>query len=243
MMKIPRTGLNLEPYISPVIDTDDSILSIGDNEEFEDIFFELEVPEYIKIVCELIPKYDFPKINISFDMLDYNGNNIHKTFELYNDSNQFISGIDIKLKESTQKITGLPIGKIIFSKNFKTQTKDSYLEMFKSEYSLQTKAFYYGGKFSSYFTLGEIQPCLFYVKCNQYSELRIESISEILRKNKIQLSEEIDMRDISSLEDDILNGKINITLPTGHSYKSIASKKTNLNNFAYIIFKLNNFIV
>ena len=69
-MKIPRVTTNWTPFSSQInIDNYDSILTIGDSDEFEDVFCCLEQPNYIKLLCELIPNYTLPNVSASFKFI------------------------------------------------------------------------------------------------------------------------------------------------------------------------------
>ena len=136
----------------------------------------------------------------------------------------------------------MPFGSKIFQKHFKFQTNNRNMKSFETKIGSLTKtttaAFAYAGKFNPSMEIKDIQQCLFYIEKTQTPQLKIISTKEFLQQQEIKLSKEINISSISSLEDDIVSGKVVIKLDSGIFYKSFSSKKTTLtNNLIFIYFK------
>ena len=261
-----KANFNNLPYNDSYtyIDKENTILQIGNSDYYEDIFRNTGEDLYIETICEMIPHYSFDT-NIQVSM-NYNNDNINQIvrYNLYDRSiismENVVSSIDIILLDILNKnnintnlnddnfktninnhsINSSENNNIIYTKFFGKQNKNICLETieYETEYGINTisKAYMFGGSFKP----NDIQQYLFYIKHNYNERPYISLISSediINNKKDIQLASSINRENLSTLQDDIMNGKIVINL-SNKKYKSIFYKKSTLiSNKFNIIFK------
>ena len=239
-MKFPKGRFNLfsTPILLNDIDRQESFITIGNKfNQYDEL---IKNPDNIKLLCEIIPHSDFANVKMSFKYRTAPDNAILKSFDIYNNLENFVSSVEVIIKGGM--VSNLPIGQVIYKRDFKTQIKDRNLRPFevldRSRIITTTAAFCYGAKYAPSLAMKNIQPYLFYLRNEYNPELNIISARDFLNQTAIKLSKEINMSDLASLEDDITSGKLIFNLPTGEEYKSFASEKTTLtNNLVMICFK------
>ena len=220
-MSVPRTKFNNQPNSDSFtdIDRDKAVLQIGNTDYYEDVFKKIDNCTYIETICELIPKYSFNNIEVSMkyrDEIDEEINSIVK-YNLYDSSvlkmDDVVSSIDILL----QDIINVPnniYNSIIYTKNFGTQSKNIILETNEedNESGINTisNAYLFGGSFKPH----NIQQYLFYVghEYNRESYISLISSEDALQNTNIKLDSIIKLEDLSTLQDDIINGQIVIVI-------------------------------
>ena len=249
-MTVPRTKFNNLPYSDSFTDIDknNSILQIGNTDYYEDVFKNIDNYTYIETICELIPKSLFNNVTASMkyrNEIDEEINSIAK-YNLYDNSiikmNNIVSSIDIVL----QDIINIPNSinnNIIYTKKFYIQNKNIILQTNEEEnesgINTISNAYLFGGSFMP----NNIQQYLFYIR-HDYNEapyISLISSSEILNNtSNIKLAPSIELENLSTLQDDITNGKIIIDI-NNKKYKSLFYKKhTLISNKINIVFKYIN---
>jgi hypothetical protein len=138
--------------------------------------------------------------------------------------------------------------RVIYTKRFRTQTTPTTIENFVDRDSQETgiihtksKAHSFAGSYFSGIKLADIQPYLFYVgtgyQAKQY--ISVVSASDVVRLRKVSLAPGVSQDLLSTLEDDICNGKLLISLPDYNTtYKSVSAlKETVTSDIFQITFK------
>ena len=246
-MTIPRTKFNNLPYNDSFTDIDknNTIIQIGNTDYYEDVFENTNNRKYIETICELIPNYNFNNVEVSMKYRNEINDHINKMakYNLYDNSiikmDNIISSIDIVLKDVINIKSNIN-NNIIYTKHFGKQDKNIVLhtteEENKSGINTISNAYLFGGNFNQ----DNIQQYLFYIKHNYNKEPCIGLISSediVSNKYNIKLDPNINIKDLSTLQDDIMNGKIEINI-NNKKYKSLLYKKqTLISNKVNVIFR------
>ncbi len=185
-------------------------------------------------------------INVNTNNFNKNSNNI--TTECNNNSNDIDNNF-VKNNVNTYTINNnlntniCRNNNIIYTKIFGKQNKNICLETIENdtEYGINTisNAYLFGGSFKP----NNIQQYLFYIEHNYNEKTYISLISSediIINNNKnIQVSKHINKEQLSTLQDDIMNGKIIIDINNKQYQSILYNKNTLMSNKVNIIFKQN----
>ncbi|MDR3030899.1 MAG: hypothetical protein LBU35_00745 [Holosporales bacterium] len=262
----PKAKFFSDPFIAGYtdIDKENSDITIGNSEKNENIFFGDEnSPEYISCLCSLIPRMEFKNISVSskYKLDPDSGAESEMNFKIYSGENinmkGFVSHIDIECRNIL--LNGLE-GNIprewldfiiehckIFTKNFMTQTNSIEIESLIDEElgitdiaHFKSNAHFFAGSYYKGIPISDIQQYMFFVGTDVYGKEYINIISskEILTSSSILPAAEIKLENLSTLQDDISNGKVSISFSESVIYKSIEIRKETLtSDICKIIFK------
>ena len=242
-MTKPKINFNNLPYSDSFsdIDKNKTIFQIGNTDYYEDVFENTNDYTYIETICELIPKSSFNNVKASIKYRNKVNDSINKIakYNLYDNSiismDNVVSSIDIVLNDIINMKNNIN-NSIVYTKNFEKQDKDIILttieEENKSGINTTSYAYYFGGSF--------MQQYLFYIKHDYNKDPYISLISseDIINNTcNIKLDPNINMADLKTLQDDIMDGKIKINI-NNKKYKSLFYKKhTLISNKINIMFK------
>lgn len=246
-MNLPKLKPNIKTYSSAFskIDKESHILEIGSSSYYESL--NDQQFNMLNTICEIQPHRDFNR-NICALMSYRNEINQNKEIVKYNlydnaaiDMDGVVSSIDIYIKNILNIPNYITNNQKVYTKQFITQsssvTLTGYETFIDSGINTVSNAYGFGGGYTSHFLPNKIQPYFFYI-CNMYNEapyISLMSATDFINQRRIQLAEKYD---ISTLEDDILNGKIVLNI-NNINYKSISSNKTGLtNNLIHITFAI-----
>ena len=259
----PRAAFSNAPFVNGFTDIEKENLDlvIGSSDEFENLF-SYESPEYIKLICKLSVKSEFPNVTISAGYkVTEDGELQMMQKNLYDGSeismNSVISEIEIEfldfqqdfgiVKKSWKDL--LIESPVIYKKEFPKQTISRRIDNFidnsveqNGTIHTKSKAHFFGGSYFGGIKFSDIQPYLFYVGTGLQAEeyINIISAKEVFQNGKVKLSPEIQIDSLSTLEDDICNGTLKLNLDD-EIYKSvIAIKETLTSNVFQILFKKEN---
>lgn len=259
----PRASFSNSPFVNGFtdIEKENLDLTIGSSEEFEDLFSD-DAPQYLKLICKLSAKSEFPNITISAGYKitdDGELQMMHKN--LYDESeismNGIVSEVAIEFLDFHHDFQNagkyfknqLLENPVIYKKTFPKQTASKRIDNFLDDLMEQngiihtkSKAHFFGGSYFSGIKFSDIQPYLFYVGTGLQATEYIKTISakEVLQSGKVKLSPEISSDSLSTLEDDICNGVLELNFDN-EIYKSvIATKETLTSNVFQILFRKEN---
>ena len=252
----PRARFVTEPFVNGYtdIDKENTILSIGNSEENEDIFSD-NAPEYLKMRCKLSAKAEFTDVKISAGYRTTpNGQDFLMHKKLYDGSQIAMRGmvsevcvtfLDI---QNECKIISEELGKlpIIYRKLFQLQNVSKRIPNYPDISNTQSEIFMtksdahpFAGCYFPGIKLSEIQPYLFYVGTDVRTEpyVKIISAKDAIQGNIVRICKDIDISSLSTLEDDICNGKVSFKA-NGLKYVSILAEKNTLTSEVFtILFK------
>ena len=252
-IKIPRTNFLSKPFVNGYTDIDkhNTVFVIGGSDAAESIF-EDTVPEYIKMRCRLTSKAVFPDVTISAGYRTFpSGQDLVMQKKLYDGSEismkNMVSEVDIEFLDFPVE-TGLEktiFGKnpVIFKKVFTIQNISKRIPNYPDNANEQSEIFmtksdahFFAGMYYSGIKISDIQPCLFYVGTNARAEpyLRVISAKNAIQTQLVEISKDIDVGTLSTLEDDICNGAVKF-VTQNHCYCSISAQKTTLTSNVFTI--------
>ena len=255
---------NNDPFTNgfAYVDKENTDITIGTSDKFDDLVFQDdEYPEVLTCLCKLVPIKDFAAdISIIARYRTTEEDDVDRVmnFKIYDGSsvnmNGFVSGIDIELVAVLYENNNAPPDTFeqtlqnpkIYEKRFQTQQNSREIEVLEEQEFEETDvlhfksgAHFFAGSYNKGINISEIQPYLFYVGTGFQTSEYIEIISarDLLNTNKVKLANGIKLSQLSTLEDDVSNGEIKISL-TNIVYKSIAIKKNTLiSDVCKIIFR------
>lgn len=265
----PKARFNSEPFINGFtdIDKENSDFIIGTSEKFENIFeTDKKFPEYLKLLCKISAKSEFPDVSISAKYKTENDENEPENTMIYNlydgskiNMKGLVSEININIYDivpdfgivETEEIKEfVKSNPLIYTKKFETQKKSNEIENFRDyesaydESSLihtKTRTHFFAGSFQKTMKISDIQQYFFYMGTGYQGEEFINLISskDLLETQKVKPTPGIKLENLSTLEDDIMSGKIEINFDDENvKYQSISSIKTTLTSEIFqIIFK------
>ncbi len=261
--KILKVKSRYQPFNIFDIDKDNISFTIGNSASNEDIFKNKNNPEYIKIMCELVPIKNFDSaINIysKYQKMAGTPDSVQEfSKKIYANIAGFVSNIDIIYKDilpdDDGNVNEFPINwrefllenPKIYTKNFTKQQKNLRVQMGKDPrvetnmYNhLISNAYPYAGIFHKGISIQDIEQHFFYIGTGTQAKEYINTISskKLLSESYLRLCPDIKSSDITSLLDDIINGLIEITMPDNTKYQSIIiNKNTIISNICVITFK------
>ncbi|MDR1609375.1 MAG: hypothetical protein LBR78_00770 [Holosporales bacterium] len=248
----PRTRLLGNPFIGGFtdIDREGTNLMIGDSELLDDIFND-DSPEHIKLLCSMSAHAAFTDVVVSARYKEKSNGNVKTlSYHLYDGSSLNMTGFVSKLSITALDILpefGTPDSRwqryisennVIYTKHFQTQASSTNVENFVDHDAQETgiihtksRAHSFAGSYFSGIKLADIQPYLFYVGTGYQAKpyISIISASDALRLRKVTLAPGVSDDSLSTLEDDICNGSIQLSIPDCNTtYKSVAAIKETL---------------
>ncbi len=239
-LKCPKANYRITPYMLNKYGLDEELsFTLSDTEE--QILFLEEQNMYMNIVCSIVARSEFSPATVSADYR----NEIDKPFKkmqfnLYDgssiDMNGIVSSIDVVIYESE-----IPIDqKVIYTKKFYT-SQSRIIEVYETEnhsgINTISNVHFFGGAYKPNMPLDGIQPYLFYLmhEYNNLAHIGIISATDFLNsKNNLIPAPNIKFEDLSTLYDDIVTGKIQLTL-NNSIYRSISAVKNTLTNSLFIL--------
>lgn len=258
----PKARIFGNPFVDGFtdIEKESTNLTIGESSMLDNIFHD-DLPEYVKVLCTLSPQTEFGNVVISARYKEREDGEVKSmSYKLYDGSSINMTGFVSELSITAIDVLpdfGVPDGElqsciaannVIYTKKFQTQTASTNVNNFVDRsveesgvIHTKSKAHHFAGSYFSGIKLSDIQPYLFYVGTSYQAKpyISIVSASDVLQVHKAELSPGITPDSLSTLEDDICNGKVEITVPNSDiSYKSMASiKETVTSDVFQIIFK------
>ncbi|MDR2458775.1 MAG: hypothetical protein LBD43_01620 [Holosporales bacterium] len=248
----PRTRLLGKPFVGGFtdIDRDGTNITIGDSELLDDIFRD-DFPEYIKLLCSMSAYAEFANVVVSARYKEKSNSSVKTlSYHLYDGSSINMTGFVSKLSIAALDILPevgmldsrwqryISENNIIYTKHFQTQASSTCVENFVDHDTQETgiihtksRAHSFAGSYFSGIKLADIQPYLFYVGTGYQAKsyISIISASDALRLRKVTLAPGVSGDSLSTLEDDICNGNIRLSIPDCPiAYKSIAATKETL---------------
>lgn len=257
-IKKPKAKFFGSPFVNGFtdIETENSDLIIGSSEEFEDVFT-TNYPEYLRIICEIEHKSEFPSVTISAGYkTTSDGESKLMKYNIYEGKalpmDKIVSEISIKFLDFSNDYSNLPwkndllSNPVIYQKRFRLQNEsrriDNFLDTSMDQSGIlhtKSNAHYFGGCYFKGIKFSDIQPCLFClgtgIQGKEY--IKLFTAKDILQNNSAKLTPEIEKSDLTTLEDDIYTGKLVLQFQD-QIYKSImATKETLISNVFQILFR------
>ncbi|MDR1234007.1 MAG: hypothetical protein LBJ92_02590 [Holosporales bacterium] len=268
--QIPRSRFSNTPFIDGFtgIDNDNTEILIGNSEKQEYLLNEPDDnPKYMTLFCSIIPKSEFPKINVSTSYatsIDDDAAKSTMTYGIYSGQpirmKGFVSELAFQsrglLSSDTSSIKNewidfLKLNPNVYTKVFHTQTHDIQIENAVDNafddsdvLHVKTRGHFFAGSYYPGIKLSDIQQYFFYMGTGLQAENYINIISarDIISTNNVLPAQDVTLQTLSTLEDDVCDGKIRITFPDGAqdgvTYTSISITKTTIvSDIAQIILK------
>ncbi|MDR1034770.1 MAG: hypothetical protein LBL32_02440 [Holosporales bacterium] len=264
----PKTHYLNTPFIDGFteIEKENTEITIGNSNKIDDIFYTTdEQSEYIKCLCSLIPKTEFRNVNVTMRYratTNEDDRELIKSFRPYSGENirmnGFISELTVRFRELLPSETPetpiksewtkfLKTNPEIYTKIFRKQEVDAEIEsMVDSEYStsdilhVKSKCHFFAGSYYSGIKLSDIQQYLFYVGTTFQAQeyINIISAKELVSSKVASPGPNVTLQSLSTLEDDIYDGKIEINFPDETKYHSVSITKTTIvSDIVQILFK------
>ena len=248
-MNKPRINFNNLPYSDSFTDIDqcNTVLQIGNTDYYEDVFNNTKNYTYLETICELVPNYllnNNVQASIKYRNRTNESINREVKYNLYDNSiiemKNAVSSIDVVLRYII-KVQSSFNNSIIYTKKFGIQNKNIVLQTNETQNSFgfintTSNAYLFSGSFKP----NNIQQYLFYIRHNCNEEPYISLISSknaINNTDNIIIDPSINLEYLSTLQDDIINGKIIIDI-NNNKYKSILLYESTLvSNKFNIVFK------
>jgi hypothetical protein len=248
----PRTRLLGNPFVGSFIniDRDSTNITIGDSEVLDNIFHD-DSPEHIKLLCSISTHTEFADVAVSARYKEKSNGGVKTlSYRIYDGSpinmNGFVSKLSIRALDILPEFgtidsrwqSYIAENSVIYTKHFQTQTTSTNVENFMDHDTQETgiihtksRAHSFAGSYFSGIKLADIQPYLFYVGTGYQAKpyISIISASDALRLGKVTLAPGVSGDSLSTLEDDICNGNILLSIPDCDTiYKSVAATKETL---------------
>ena len=256
LLNTPRARFVTEPFVNGYtdIEKEKAIFNIGNSEEDEDIFSK-NLPEYLKMRCKLSAKSEFPNVTISAGYRTTpNGQDFLMRQKLYDGSQISMKGmvsevcIEFLDFQNEYKIISEELGKtsIIYRKVFQIQNISKRIPNYPDISNQQSEIFMtksdahpFAGSYFTGIKLSEIQPYLFYIGTGVRTEpyLKIISAKDAIQSNMVEICKDVDISSLSTLEDDICNGKVHLKTEDFTYVSILAQKDTLISDIFTILFK------
>jgi hypothetical protein len=253
-----------EPFVEGFtdIEKEDASILIGESDVIDDVC-QVDGGECscFKLLCSLSSRSDFNDVAISARYKEKAGDKESKTlsYKLYDGSsikmNGFVSEVAIEFADivpgsgnlDDQWLNFLNENRVIYRKVFQTQTSTKTIENFVDEdidvssiIHTKSRAHCFAGSYFKGIKFSEIQQYMFYVGTGYRAEPYISIIkaSDVLQTKKAKLNQNIAVDSLSTIEDDICDGRITITFPDGSIFQSVLGiKDTLVSDICQISFK------
>lgn len=258
--KILKIKTHYQPFNIFDVDKENITLTIGNMKSNENVFTDSNAPNYIRILCELVPIKNFnpslnvlsryqKMVNVSESMTEFS-KKIYSSVQM----NGFVSSIDIIYKDILPDTEIPPDWRIylsgnpkIYTKNFLVQQKSMQISMTEDHrfeqnmyYHLISGAYPYAGAYYKGIAVENIEQYFFYIGTELQAKEYMNTISskKVLSGGPIKLCQGLKASEITSLQNDITSGKINLTMQDKTIYQSLDIKKdTIISNACVITFK------
>ncbi len=265
-LNTPRAKFTDKPFVNGYTDIEkgNTVFTIGNSGENEDIWAD-NPPDYVKMRCKLSAKAAFPDVTISAGYRTTpSGQDFVMQKKLYDGSeismNNIVSEVNIEFLECqtldyqapnfqsdcTIAQNELLKNPVIYRKVFQIQNISKRLPNYpdtsneQSEiFTTKSEAHPFAGMYFTGIKLSNIQPYLFYVGTNLQTKpyVKIISAKEAIRENSVKICKDIDVDALSTLEDDICNGKVKFTTDETTYTSIFAQKDTLISDVFTILFK------
>lgn len=222
------------------------------------LFGDFDYPDQLTVLCDLDPIAEFDKdiqisakYRISKDLEKNPDESFMMSRRLYDESSLkmkgVVSAIDIVFKsalgsfpeEDKEYFKQYPS---IYRKTFETQKSSREISTsLDTDFGscndgitdimhFQSKAYFFAGAYHDCLPVSEIQPYMFYMGTGFRAQEYIALISakEYLNSQKVIPSNEITEEKLSSLVDDVAEGKVVLSIPDKFSYRSIDITKSTI---------------
>jgi hypothetical protein len=260
--KLPRAKFTSDPYINGFteVERDVTDILIGSSHKPDELFNFEDEAEYIRLLVKIVPKFEFerPQISAKYRMGEDDDDRV-MSFDIYGgesiDMLGFVSSITITFHGLSCEPTFLSEKNIqflidnpdIYTKSFQTQSSDIEIENFVDD-SLEesdiihtkTKAHFFAGSYHGGIRLSDIQQYMFYMGTEYQANEYISVISgrDLINLKRVNSAEEVTLESLSTLEDDIVDRRITLTLLDGLAYRSVSAEKTTVTSDVFqILFK------
>lgn len=256
LLATPRARFITEPFVNGYtdIEKENAIFNIGNSEEEEDLFSD-NLPEYVKMRCKLSAKAEFPNVTISAGYrTTSNGKDFLMRQKIYDGREISMTGmvsevcIEFLDFQHEYKIVSEELGKtpIIYRKFFQLQNVSKRIPNYPDISNQQSEIFMtksdahpFAGSYFQGIKLSEIQPYLFYLGTGVRTEpyVKIISAKEAIQNGVVKICNDIDTSSLSTLEDDICNGKVRFKSDDFIYVSILAQKDTLTSDIFTILFK------
>jgi hypothetical protein len=264
-MKTARQVLKIKPHFMPFaasfsdIDSQNVQFTIGVHLAEEDVFALSDTPEYIKILCDLKPIKEFDseiKINATYAPIFANEQSVrHMSSNVYSsEMSELVSAIEIHAKSilPDDRIPEAWFGafhenQIIYVKRFSVLRNHVEARLEKdiryetnAYNNLVSRAYPLAGIYRKGIPIPDIEQYFVFCGTGLQAKEYIQRISskQLLSAKFVKVAQGTKASEITSLEDDISLGKIEIMLPSETKYKSVnVQKNTVLSDICTIMFK------
>ena len=251
----PRAKFTDKPFVNGYTDIErgNAVFIIGNSEENEDIFRD-NLPEYIRIRCKLSTKAIFPNVTISAGYRTTpSGQDLVMQKKLYDGSEismkNIISEINVEFlycQDLEHECDGLFKGQVLYKKMFQIQNASKRIPNYPDNSNRQKEIFItksdahpFAGAYFTGMKLSDIQPYLFYVGTDFQTKpyVKIISAKKAIQENSVNICKNVDINSLSTLEDDICNGKVKFTIDDVTFTSILAQKDTLISEVFTILFK------
>ncbi|MDR2598611.1 MAG: hypothetical protein LBC25_02730 [Holosporales bacterium] len=250
------------------VEKENTEIIIGNSNKIDDIFCATdESAEYIRCLCSIIPKAEFRNVRISARyrtmITDDDAQEKTMSFQPYSGKNigmnGFVSELSVRFRDllpageqeapiKSEWIEFLRSNPDIFTKSFNKQEVDSEIESIsdQEEYGpsdivhVKSKCHFFAGSYYPGIHLPDIQQYLFYIgtALQAHEYINIISARDLVTSGIHSPAQEVTPQSLSTLVDDISDGKIEINFPDETKYRSVSITKTTLiSDIVQILFK------
>ena len=250
-----RAKFTDKPFVNGYTDIEkrNAVFIIGNSDENENIFYD-NLPEYIKIRCKLLTKAIFPKVTISAGYRTTpNGQDFIMQKQLYDGSEismkNVVSEVDVEFLDSQSldcRYNELYKEQILYKKMFQIQNTSKRIPNYpdksnkqKEIFTTKSDAHPFAGVYFTGIKLSDIQPYLFYVGTDFQTKPYVQIISakKVIQENLVNTCKDIDTNSLSTLEDDICDGKVKFNVDDVTFTSILAEKDTLTSDIFTILFK------
>ena len=255
-IKSPNSRFRNIPFVNGYTDIEktNNVFVIG-NSDCEETIFGDNIPDHIEMLCKLSAKSMFPNVIITAGYrITPDGQDYTMQKNLYNGKDvnikNIISEVDIEfidiITHEKYLKCNLSQNQVIYRKYFQIQNKSKRLPNYpdlanhQSEiFMTKSDAYCFAGVYFDGVKLSDIQQYLFYVgtDINSKPYIKVISAQDFMHKNLGNIDKSIDIESLSSLEDDICDGKIKIIIGDIEYHSISAIKNTFMSNIFSIVLK------
>ncbi|MDR0640275.1 MAG: hypothetical protein LBF65_00860 [Holosporales bacterium] len=262
---IPRSHFSGAPFtdVFAWIESDNTEILIGNSEKPEYLLEDsAQNPEYITLHCSIIPKSEFPMVNVTTHYATSTDDDSSKhtlTYDIYSgqciNMKGFVSELMLRFRGfqlpsmpvKREWIDFLKLNPDIYTKTFGIQNHDIQIENFVDNsfedsdiLHIKTHGYFFAGSYHLGMKLSDIQQYCFYMGTGLHAEgyINIISARDMISTNNVPPAPDVTLQTLSTMEDDVCDGKIKITFPDGATYTSVSITKTTVvSDIAQLTFK------
>ncbi|MDR3223996.1 MAG: hypothetical protein LBT03_00180 [Holosporales bacterium] len=260
---IPKARFDGDPFVDgfSAIDKENIDIAIGDSSKLDN-FFETEEQKYLTLRCSVSSRRNFEDVEITARYKErQNGDIKTMSYKLYDGSAIDLSGLVSEISVEFLDVISnyensissalqnfLSSNRTLYTRRFITQQLSKNIENFvdrnvadTSVIHTKTNAHFLAGNYFKGIPFSDIQQCFFYMGTGLRAEPYIGIISskKAVQTKKVRLNQDVVPETLSTLEDDICEGKVVITIPDINvTYQSITVEKTTLmSDVVNLVFK------